>query len=128
MPKAATRAQNVQIPGAESTQAAGESTDETQAAGTDAGVTEGAEDTLGNQALPPDIAALVQMEVAKVLARQQASRAEPQAAAAELPTQAEALAQCNSDPKRRSVLSKEGWVVTSKPLTQGRDENGFAKA
>lgn len=128
MPKAANRAQNVQIPGAETTQTP-EGTEETQGDGSDAGVADTAQDVTNPESgLPPDIQALVQMEVARVLARQQASRAEVQTVQANLPTQEEALAKCNADPKRRSVLSKDGWVVTSKPLVNGRDENGFAKA
>lgn len=109
----AARAQNVQIPGAETPQDAADKPEEEQ--GTTA-------------ALPPDMQALVQMEVAKVLARQQASRAEAVASAKDLPTQEEALAQVNGDPKRRSILSKDGWVVTSRPIVHGRDESGFAKA
>ncbi len=123
MPKAANRAQNVQIPGAETTQTP-EGTEETQGDGSDAGVAGTAEPAA---TLPPDLQALVQMEVARTLARANASKTEPQAPAVELPTQEEALAQANADPKRRAVLSKDGYVVTSKPIVQGRDENGFAK-
>lgn len=123
MPKAANRAQNVQIPGAETAQPEGNHQAEGQAG--EQAQTEGVAPAA---ALPADVQALVQMEVARILARQQASRNQAKAEEKELPTQAEALAKVNADPKRRSVLSKDGWVVTNKPIAQGRDESGFAKA
>lgn len=117
----AARAQNVQIPGAET----GPTSDEAQ----DTGQAEQPQEAAAPAAqLPGDVQALVQMEVARILAMQQASRAQVKAQDRELPTAAEALKQVNADPKRRSVLSKDGWVVTNKPIVQGRDESGFAKA
>lgn len=113
----ADRAQNVQTPGAEAP------TDE-QGAGQDAAT--GVDGSVGEQpALAPDIQAMVQMEVARTLARERASRAAAQAgpAGAELPTQAEALAKVKEDPNHRSVLSKDGWVTVAEA-----GKPGFAKA
>jgi len=74
--------------------------------------------------LAPDIQALVAAEVAKAL-----NKAKPSAKGqrAPLPSHDEALAQVKADPKHRSVLSTEGWVVYSAPVKE-RDESGFAKA
>lgn len=108
------RAQTVQTPGAEGP-------DDEQGTGRDT-----AQASIGEQpTLAPDIQAMVQMEVARTLARERASRAAAQAGptGAELPTQAEALDQVKKDPNHRSVLSKDGWVTVAEA-----GKPGFAKA
>jgi len=121
--KASTpRVQTVQTPGVAPQVAEGEAAEN---------LGDTAEASVDQPAMAPDIAAIVQAEVARILKVQADARAQAvanPAGAAPLPTQAETLAQVNADPKRRSVLSKDGWVVTSKPLVQGRDDAGFAKA
>lgn len=123
MTKASTpRVQTVQTPGVAPQVAEGETAEN---------LGDTAEASVDQPAVAPDIAAMVQAEVARILKVQADARAQAMANPAgstPLPTQAEALAQVNADPKRRSVLSKDGWVVTSKPLVEGRDESGFAKA
>lgn len=104
MPKA-DRVQNVQTPGAQPTE------EQDTGAGTAAELSTEAPD---QPAVAPDIAALVAAEVAKALAAQRpASMPE---AAAPLPTQKEALATVLADPKRRSVLSVDGWVTHPEPV------------
>jgi len=123
MPKAAaSRVTNVQTPGAEAPAGQDDTQDTTS---TDAGPQ--AENT-GDE-LPPDVQAIVDARVAAAVKADRRLRGAVVKTASGLPTQAEALAQVNADPKRRSVLSEDGWVVTSKPLDHaGRDGNGFAKA
>lgn len=99
------RVTNVQTPGADATQQEPENPDTT----TDALSTEP-----GQQSLPPDLQAIVDASVARAL---QAQRGTPTpVAAAPLPTQAEALEQVRNDPKRRSVLSQDGWVTHPEPV------------
>lgn len=74
--------------------------------------------------LAPDIQALVAAEVAKALKQAKPTAKGPRVP---LPSHDEALAQVKADPKHRSVLSTEGWVVYTAPVKE-RDESGFAKA
>lgn len=90
---------NVQTPGAEATQQEPAETE---------GTTEQA------PALAPDLQAIVDASVARAL---QAQRGTPTpVAAAPLPTQGEALAAVKADPKRRSILSQDGYVVHPEPV------------
>lgn len=119
MPRAkATRVTTVQTPGAEA--AAGQDTDqETEAqAGQDA----------GDDDLPPDIQAIVDKRVAAAVKADRRLRGAASKPSSGLPTQAEAMKMVEADPKHRSVLSEDGWVVHPKPAQVQRDENGFAKA
>lgn len=102
MPRGIPRVQNVEVPGAVEA---------------DAPEAEG---------LPPDVQALVDAAVANALKQQRRAQLLG-AVTSDLPSQEEALAQVNSDTKRRSVLSKDGWVVTNSPVVKGRDPDGFAK-
>lgn len=112
-----SRGQPVQTPGVESTTTDPEQTQsDTVAAGDD---------------LPPDVQRLIDQRVAKALGDERRARnkaqTNPATGKADLPSQEEALAQVNKDPKRRAVLSREGWVTASSPVKE-RDESGFAKA
>lgn len=65
-------------------------------------------------AVAPDIMALVQAEVARQMAQRNSN---PTLVAPEpLPTQEEALEMVRKDPKRRSVLSVDGWVTHPEPV------------
>ena len=99
------RVTNVQTPGAEATQQEPAENDGT----TDQLSTETEQPTIA-----PDVQALVAAEVARQMAL---SRPAPAAvAAAPLPSQAEALEMVRKDPKRRSVLSADGWVTHPEPV------------
>lgn len=103
MPRGVPRVQNVEVPGAVEAEAP------------------------EVQSLPPDVQAMVDAAVAHALKQDRRSRMLQAEANTHLPSHDEALSQVNSDPKRRSVLSKEGWVVTNKPVVKGRDSEGFAR-
>lgn len=106
----APRVQNVQLPGAE------QPVDEPQEAGTASELVA----EMPAPAVAPDIAALVAAEVARALSKKAsaaATKAKP------VPTQEEAIAMVKADPKHRSVLSVDGWVVGEAPVS-----TPFAKA
>ena len=115
----APRVQNIQTPGVDQADAA-------DTADTDESLDGGAAAELSTAepegpALAPDLEALVAREVAKALSKNKVATA--RAKPAELPTQEAALEQVNADPKRRAVLSKDGWVTASEPT-----QAPFAKA
>lgn len=108
------RVQNVQTPGVDQTQA-----DDTASQADTAA--ELSTEQPAAPAVAPDIAALVAAEVARQMA--QKTQAPAVVKAAPLPTQEEALKKVLADPKRRSVLSVDGWVTATAPQPAG-----FAKA
>ncbi|WP_439587502.1 hypothetical protein [Hydrogenophaga sp.] len=108
----APRVQNVQTPGAQPVE------EQDTGAGTAA---ELSTESPNEPGVAPDIATLVAAEVARQMAQRTAAPAA--AAAAPLPTQEEALAKVKADPKHRSVLSVDGFVVWSEPTP-----TPFAKA
>ncbi len=110
-----SRGQTVQTPGAE----AGEDTGETQNP-------EGGGEPQAT--ITPEMQAIIDAQVAAGVKAELRRRGAPVEQNSHLPTQAEALKQVNADPKRRAVLSRDGWVTTSKPLSKGKDDNGFEKA
>lgn len=86
--------------------------------------TPGVQSEPADEALAPDLQAVVDAEVARKLKALRDADAKAQGNGS-LPTQEEALAAVMADKTHRSVLSRNGWV-TYQPDAVKKDANGFA--
>lgn len=124
----ASRTHAIQTPGVDPAYVTGDAAGATEG---DAGSGEQASAGSVEDELPPDVQRLIDKRVADALAAQRHTEARaklnPATGRTDLPTQEEALAQVKADPKRRAILSRDGYV-TAPAVVKQRDESGFAKA